>query len=121
MAAYGLYTHIRSNRRRSVALLIGLFLLVYLMTFAGALVAEAFTDGRASFETIVARAVRDLIGSAPFVTIGTVIWILIAYRFHQSDDRRPHRRTRSDAQASSRVSTISLKTSASRAASRCRS
>ncbi len=41
MAAYGLYTHIRSNRRRSVALLIGLFLLVYLMTFAGALIAEA--------------------------------------------------------------------------------
>lgn len=84
MAAYGLYTHIRSNRRRSIALLIGLFFLVYLMTFSGALVAEAFLDGRASFEQIVARAWRDLIGSAPFVTIGTAIWILIAYRFHQS-------------------------------------
>jgi heat shock protein HtpX len=83
MAAYGLYTHIRSNRRRSVALLIGLFLLVYLMTFAGALIAEAFLDGRASFDEIIARAFRDLIGSAPFVTIGTVIWLLIAYRFHQ--------------------------------------
>ena len=35
--AYGLYTHIRANRRRSVALLIGLFFLVYLMVFAGAL------------------------------------------------------------------------------------
>jgi heat shock protein HtpX len=84
MAAYGLYTHIRSNRRRSIALLIGLFVLVYLMTFAGALVAEAFLDNRASFEEIVARALRDFIGSAPFVTIGTAIWILIAYRFHQS-------------------------------------
>lgn len=84
MAAYGLYTHIRSNRRRSIALLIGLFVLVYLMTFAGALVAEAFIDGRASFEEIVARAARDFIGSAPFVTIGTAIWLLIAYRFHQS-------------------------------------
>jgi heat shock protein HtpX len=83
MAAYGLYTHIRSNRRRSVALLIGLFLLVYLMTFAGALIAEAFLDGRASFDEIVARAWRDLIGSAPFVTVGTAIWLLIAYRFHQ--------------------------------------
>ena len=31
MAAYGLYSHIQSNKRRSVALLIGLFLLVYLM------------------------------------------------------------------------------------------
>ena len=38
--AYGLYSHIQSNRRRSVVLLIGLFLLVYLMTFAGALLAE---------------------------------------------------------------------------------
>jgi heat shock protein HtpX len=84
MAAYGLYTHIRSNRRRSVALLIGLFLLVYLMTFAGALLAEAFLDGGASFEEIVARAWGDLLGSAPFVTIGTAIWIAIAYRFHQS-------------------------------------
>jgi heat shock protein HtpX len=77
MAAYGLYTHIRSNRRRSIALLIGLFFLVFLMTFAGALIAEAFLDNRASFDAIVARAWSDLIGSAPF-------WILIAYRFHQN-------------------------------------
>ena len=42
-AAYGLYTHIQSNRRRSIALLIGLFFLVYLMVFAGALLAEAMT------------------------------------------------------------------------------
>ncbi|MFN3348365.1 M48 family metallopeptidase [Pseudorhodoplanes sp.] len=83
MAAYGLYTHIRSNRRRSIALLIGLFFLVYLMTFAGALLAEAFLDSRASFDLIVGRALNDLIGSLPFVTAGTALWILIAYRFHQ--------------------------------------
>ena len=41
--AYGLYTHIQSNRRRSVALLIGLFFLVYVMTYAGALLAEALS------------------------------------------------------------------------------
>ena len=35
--AYGLYTHIQSNRRRSILLLIGLFFLVYVMVFAGAL------------------------------------------------------------------------------------
>ena len=40
MAAYGLYSHIQSNRRRSIALMIGLFFLVYLLVFAGALVAE---------------------------------------------------------------------------------
>ncbi|MGN6462704.1 MAG: peptidase M48 Ste24p, partial [Pseudolabrys sp.] len=41
MAAYGLYTHIQSNRRRSVILLAGLFFLVYLLVFAGALFAES--------------------------------------------------------------------------------
>ena len=43
MAAYGLYTHIQSNKRRSIALLIGLFFLVYLLVYAGALVGEALT------------------------------------------------------------------------------
>ena len=33
MAAYGLYTHIQSNQRRSIALLIGLFFLVYVMVY----------------------------------------------------------------------------------------
>jgi hypothetical protein len=41
--AYGLYTHIQANKRRSIALLIGLFFLVYVMVFAGALAAEALT------------------------------------------------------------------------------
>ena len=40
MAAFGLYTHIQSNKRRSVVLLIGLFFLVYVLVFAGALIAE---------------------------------------------------------------------------------
>src|SRR6266566_5306434 len=53
MAAFGLYTHIQSNKRRSIALLIGLFFLVYLLVYAGALV-------------------------------GTALWILIAYKFHQN-------------------------------------
>jgi heat shock protein HtpX len=84
MAAYGLYTHIRSNRRRSIALLIGLFFLVYLMAFAGALLAEAWISGNLPFEVIVRRAWGDFLQTWPFVTIGTAIWILIAYRFNQS-------------------------------------
>ena len=48
MAAYGLYTHIQSNRRRSIALLIGLFLLVYVLVFAGALLAEVLSRRRAA-------------------------------------------------------------------------
>ena len=83
MAAYGLYTHIASNRRRSVGLLIGLFFLVYLMVFAGALLAEAYL-GAGTLEDIAARAWRDLIVALPFATAGAVIWVLIAYKFHQS-------------------------------------
>jgi len=82
--AYGLYTHIQSNRRRSIALLIGLFFLVYLMTFAGALLAEALLAGDASLEWLLRAAWRDLMYALPWVTIGTLIWMAIAYRFHQS-------------------------------------
>ncbi|HVZ54919.1 MAG TPA: M48 family metallopeptidase [Pseudolabrys sp.] len=84
MAAYGLYTHIQSNRRRSVALLIGLFLLVYVLVFAGALLAEAFSVPNAPLDYLLRAALYDLIKAAPFATIGTILWILIAYKFHQS-------------------------------------
>jgi heat shock protein HtpX len=83
MAAFGLYTHIQSNRRRSVALLIGLFLLVYVMTYAGALIAEAML-GDASLDWLLRAALRDFLAAVPFVTIGTALWILIAYKFHQA-------------------------------------
>jgi heat shock protein HtpX len=82
--AYGLYTHIQSNRRRSVVLLIGLFVLVYLMTYAGALIAEVLIRGDARLEFLLAAALRQTIGALPWVTIGTALWILIAYKFHQS-------------------------------------
>ncbi|MGB9319563.1 MAG: M48 family metalloprotease, partial [Pseudolabrys sp.] len=83
MAAYGLYSHIQSNRRRSIALLIGLFFLVYLLVFAGALLAEALTVD-APLDYLVQAALFDLAKAFPFATIGTVVWILIAYKFHQS-------------------------------------
>src|SRR5205085_2713474 len=81
--AYGLYTHIQSNRRRSIALLIGLFFLVYVMVYAGALAAEAFM-GDASLAWLLARARQDFIAALPWATLGTAAWILIAYRFHQT-------------------------------------
>ncbi|MCC6777505.1 MAG: M48 family metalloprotease [Hyphomicrobiales bacterium] len=83
MAAFGLYTHIQSNRRRSIALLIGLFLLVYVMTYAGALLAEAML-GDASLDYLLRAALRDFLKALPFVTIGAVLWILIAYKVHQA-------------------------------------
>jgi heat shock protein HtpX len=82
MAAFGLYSHIQSNKRRSIALLIGLFFLVYVMTYAGALLAEALTG--ASLDWLLAAALRDLVYALPWVTIGTALWILIAYKFHQA-------------------------------------
>ena len=63
-AAYGLYTHIQSNKRRSIALLLGLFFLVYLMVFAGALLAEALTQD-ASLDWLIRKALQDLIWAAP--------------------------------------------------------
>src|SRR4051812_16021739 len=83
MAAYGLYTHIQSNRRRSLLLLIGLFFLVYVMVFAGALAAEAMTYD-ASVQWLLQRAWIDAVKASPFATIGTALWIWIAYKFHQS-------------------------------------
>jgi heat shock protein HtpX len=84
MAAFGLYTHIQSNRRRSVVLLIGLFVLVYVLVFAGALLAEVYINGNAPLEYLLQAAKADFLKAAPFATIGSLIWIAIAYKFHQS-------------------------------------
>src|SRR6476660_3051012 len=86
MAAYGLYSHIQSNKRRSVALLIGLFFLVYVMVFAGALLAEAlssYSGNNAPIDYLIHAAVFDFVKALPFATIGAFIWIAIAYKFHQ--------------------------------------
>ena len=84
MAAYGLYTHIQSNKHRSVALLIGLFFLVYVMVFTGALLAESLTAyDNQPLDYLIRTAEFDFIKALPFATVGTVIWIAIAYKFHQ--------------------------------------
>ncbi|HET7490251.1 MAG TPA: M48 family metallopeptidase [Bradyrhizobium sp.] len=84
MAAYGLYTHIASNKFRSMMLLAGLFALVYVMIYAGALIAEVLTYGDASADFYLAAAARDLVKAFPYATGGTALWIVIAYFFHQS-------------------------------------
>jgi heat shock protein HtpX len=82
MAAYGLYTHIQSNRRRSIVLLGGLFVLVYVLVYAGALTAEALSVN-ADLNTLLQLAFVDLIHAAPYATIGAAAWVVIAYYFHQ--------------------------------------
>src|SRR6202165_2546798 len=84
MAAYGLYSHIRANRIRSGFLLVGLFFLVYLMVFAGALVAEAFTHYDVALDQLLRFAQRDFIQALPFATVGAALWVVVAYYFHQS-------------------------------------
>ncbi len=83
MAAYGLYSHIQSNRRRSIALLAGLFFLIYLMVYAGALVAEALSVN-ADSDVLMQLAWTDFLHAAPWATIGTALWVVIAYYFHQN-------------------------------------
>ena len=94
MAAYGLYSHIQSNKRRSIALLIGLFLLVYILVYAGALVGEALTVN-APIDVLARRALSDAIAAAaggharhggPGSSSPT--------GFHQIDDRCAHWRAR---------------------------
>jgi heat shock protein HtpX len=82
-AAYGLYTHIQSNKRRSIALLLGLFFLVYLMVFAGALLAEGITQ-EASLDWLLRKAWLDFLWASPIATLVTAAWIAIAYYFNQS-------------------------------------
>ncbi len=84
MAAYGLYTHISSNKVRSMLLLAGLFLLIYVLVFAGALVAEVFTHGGRSLDFYLKSASRDLVTAFPYATAVAALWIVIAYFFHQN-------------------------------------
>ncbi|QIG94614.1 MULTISPECIES: M48 family metallopeptidase [unclassified Bradyrhizobium] len=83
MAAYGLYTHIASNKFRSMLLLGGLFLLIYVLVYAGALVAEVMIDSGRSVDYYLTHASRDLVSALPWATIAAVAWIAIAYFFHQ--------------------------------------
>ena len=84
MAAYGLYTHIASNKFRSMVLLAGLFMLFYALVYAGALIAEVVIDGNQSVNVYLSRAFSDLIKASPFATVAAIAWIVIAYFFHQS-------------------------------------
>jgi heat shock protein HtpX len=84
MAAYGLYTHIASNKFRSMLLLGGLFLLIYVMVFAGALLAEVVINSDGSVDYYLAAATRDLVKAFPYATGGAALWVVIAYFFHQN-------------------------------------
>jgi len=84
MAAYGLYTHIAANKTRSLILLAGLFLLVYVIVYAGGLIFEVLSNGDATVPYYLKAALSDVIRTLPWSTGAAVLWIVIAYFFHQS-------------------------------------
>ncbi len=84
MAAYGLYTHIASNKFRSMVLLAGLFVLIYVLVYAGALLAEVVINGDGSVNYYLMAAARDLLTAFPYATGAAALWIVIAYFFHQN-------------------------------------
>src|SRR5512140_2226533 len=84
MAAYGLYTHIASNKFRSMVLLVGLFALFYVLVYAGALVAEVIVDSDQTVNFYLTAAAHDLVMASPYATGAAALWIVIAYFFHQS-------------------------------------
>jgi len=84
MAAYGLYTHIASNKTRSMLLLAGLFLLVYVIVYAGALIIEVIGNGDATADYYLKAALADVIRTLPLSTGAAILWIVIAYFFHQN-------------------------------------
>jgi heat shock protein HtpX len=84
MAAYGLYTHIASNKLRSMLLLAGLFLLIYVLVYAGALLAEVAVNSNRPVNDYLTLAARDLVTAFPYATGAAALWIVIAYFFHQN-------------------------------------
>jgi heat shock protein HtpX len=87
MPAFGLYTHIQANRRKSVVLVIGLFFLVYVLTFAFALLFRGLEIGPpvpgGTLQDYVGAAGRDLLWLSPFVTAATALWVWLGAKFHE--------------------------------------
>lgn len=82
--AFGLYTHIQANRRRSVLLIAGLFVLFYLMTFGLALLWQVgpwIESGESAFEPLLHAALRDALWVAPAVTVLAGLWVWCGLRF----------------------------------------
>jgi heat shock protein HtpX len=88
LPAFGLYTHIQANRRRSAMLLAGLFLLVHVLAFGVALLARVWIglagEGAATLEDYLRAAALDLAWWAPAITGIAGAWILIAFKINRA-------------------------------------
>ncbi|HEY8381352.1 MAG TPA: M48 family metallopeptidase [Microvirga sp.] len=86
MAAFGLYTHIRANERRSVALIAGLFVLVYCLAFGLAILWRVWAglppEAPATLVGYLLAAARDGIWWAPAATAIAALWAWIGGWIH---------------------------------------
>ena len=82
-AAYGLYTHIQHNRVRSIVLIAGLFLLVYILVFAFVLGFLGFVSEDESLGDILNAAWWDFLYLAPWATAASALWVFFGYTMHQ--------------------------------------
>ncbi|MCL4766491.1 MAG: M48 family metallopeptidase [Hyphomicrobiaceae bacterium] len=79
--AYGLYSHIRANRIRSVLLLVGFVALLHALLYSLLLVVNAFGGGE--IDEIMARAADQFAGSWPVAMAAALVWFAISWLFHQ--------------------------------------
>jgi heat shock protein HtpX len=85
LPAFGLYTHIQANRRRSALLILGLFVLFYILTFGLALLGRAWgDDGTATLESLIRAAGWDVLWLAPAVTALVGLWVWCGLRFNEA-------------------------------------
>lgn len=83
MFSYGLYTHISSNKSRSIVFLIGLFFLIYVFFYALAIILVAYVVPDKQLTYYLRDGLRVSIIILPYTTGFTIIWIIIGYFFHQ--------------------------------------
>ncbi len=76
--AYGLYTHIRANRVRSVILLCGFVLLLHALQFSVLLIVNAFAVG-GDLEDIFRAAAGQFWSTWPIAMVIALGWFTIAY------------------------------------------
>lgn len=89
LPAFGLYTHIRANRIRSVILLAGLVVLSFVLVFAIALFMRGWLGSvplgyRNNVSGYISAAVHDMRWLAPLAIAGSVVWVAIAFQFNQA-------------------------------------
>ena len=75
--AYGLYTHIRANRIRSVILLAGFIVLLHALQFSVLLVVNAFSGGDLGY--IIETAAGQFWSTWPLAMLIALGWFTIAY------------------------------------------